>query len=349
MATPKAHSGTPPRPVRAPGGHGNGGVLAGIALAVAAAAAMGGAAPALKAMGTAGLSAVDIIQARAVVGAVLLMLIAAVVHRGRLRVRVRDWWLVLVYGTVSLAVNQVAFTMALTRLPVGVALLVEYLSPVLVALWVRLVQGKQLSGLVWLGIALALGGLALTGRVWSSGGDLDRAGLALALLAALTMASRFLLAERGLRAYEPLVMSAWGTTVDAAVLTLVGVIDPFPFSALWRDAALNDHSLPVWGLVVWVGVIGMAGGLALGVAAQRRLPPTSASLMLTLEVVAGAVAAYLVLGEVLTPPQLAGSVLMLLGIVLSQSAALRRRPPAEAAVTDPAPGGDRGSGRHRSA
>ncbi|URM88697.1 DMT family transporter [Streptomyces sp. MRC013] len=299
---------------------------------------MGGAAPALKAMGAAGLSAVDIIQARAVVGAALLMLIAAAVHRDRLRVKVRDWWLVLVYGTVSLAVNQVAFTMSLTRLPVGVALLVEYLSPVLVALWVWLVQGRKPSKPVWLGIAFALGGLALTGRVWSSGGDLDRTGLALALLAALTMASRFLLAERGLRDYEPLVMSAWGTAVNAAVLTLVGMFDPFPFHMLWRDAALGDRSLPVWALVIWVGVIGMAGGLALGVAAQRRLPPTSASLMLTLEVVAGAVTAYLVLGEVLTLPQLAGSLLMLLGIVLSQSAALRRRPPGLAA--EPAPGPD---------
>ncbi|MFJ5033043.1 DMT family transporter [Streptomyces sp. NPDC088560] len=331
--------------MRAPGGRGSGGILPGIALAVAAAVAMGGAAPALKALGAAGLSAVNIIQARAVVGAALLLLIAAAVHRGRLRIRVRDWWLVLLYGTVSLALNQVAFTMALTRLPVGIALLVEYLSPVLVALWVRLVQRKRLSGLVWVGIALTLAGLALTGRVWSSGGGLDRAGLALALLAALTLAGRFLLAERGLRVYEPLVMSAWGTAVGAAALTLVGLFEPFPFDALRRETALSGWSLPVWALVIWVGVIGMAGGLALGVAAQRRLPPTSASLMLTLEVVAGAVLAYLVLGEVLTPPQLAGSLLMLLGIVLAQLAALRRRPPGR--LTDPAPDEGRGSGRRR--
>ncbi|GHI52020.1 hypothetical protein Srubr_18660 [Streptomyces rubradiris] len=137
----------------------------------------------------------------------------------------------------------------------------------------------------------------------------------------------------------------------AAVLTLVGVIDPFPFSALWRDAALNDHSLPVWGW--WSGGRDRHGRrLALGVAAQRRLPPTSASLMLTLEVVAGAVAAYLVLGDADTAAA---------GRVRADApghrpvpvgAALRRRPPAEAAVTDPAPGGDRGAGdtdRHETA
>ncbi|MGW0736665.1 DMT family transporter [Streptomyces sp. NPDC002851] len=323
MADLKVHSGKPPLGVPALSEHGKGGILPGLGLAVGAAIAMGGAAPALKAMGSAGLTAVNIIQARAIVGAALLMLIAAMVHRGRLRIRARDWWLVLLYGAVSLALNQVAFTMALARLPVGIALLVEYLSPVLVALWVRLVQRKQISGLVWAGIALTLSGLALIGRIWS-GGDLDRLGMALAFLAALTLASRFLLAERGLRSYEPLVMSAWGTTVGAAALTLVGLFQPFPLEALSRDSALNGWTIPVWALVIWVGVIGMAGGLALGVAAQRRLPPTSASLMLTLEVVAGAVLAYVVLGEVLTPAQLIGSSMMLMGIVLAQLAVVRR-------------------------
>ncbi|GGV19926.1 permease [Streptomyces filipinensis] len=326
MTASKTHTGTPPSPVGTRGEPEEGQTLPGLALAVAAAVAMGGAAPALKALGAAGLSAVNIIQARAVVGAALLMLLAAAVHRKRLRIHPRDWWLVLLYGTVSLALNQVAFTMAVTRLPVGIALLVEYLSPVLVALWVRLVQRKQLSGLVWAGIALTLGGLALTGKVFSGGGP-DRLGLALALLAALTLAGRFLLAERGLRRYEPLVMSAWGTTVGAATLTLVGLFDPFPFDALDRTSPLNGWSVPLWVLVIWVGAIGMAAGLALAVAAQRRLPPTSASLMLTLEVVAGAVLAYLVLGEVLTPAQLIGSLLMLLGIVLAQLATIRRRPP----------------------
>ncbi len=287
---------------------------------------MGGAAPALKALGTTELTAVQIIQARALVGAALLMLLAATVHRGHLRVRARDAWLVLLYGAVSLALNQVAFTMSLARLPVGVALLVEYLSPLLVALWVRLVQRKQVSGLVWAGIALTLLGLSLTGRVWSGGG-LDGPGLGLALLAALTLAGRFLLAERGLRSYEPLVMSAWGATVGAATLTLVNLVEPFPLDALGRDTVLNGWTVPVWVLLLWVGVVGMAGGLALGAAAQRRLPPTSASLMLTLEVVAGAGLAYLVLGEVLSAEQLAGSSMMLAGIVLAQLAVLRRRPP----------------------
>ncbi|QQC87055.1 DMT family transporter [Streptomyces alfalfae] len=326
MATLKQRGGE--APPRARGRRRTGGLLPGLGLAVGAAVAMGGAAPALKALGTTQLTAVQIIQARALVGAVLLMAVAAAVHRGHLRVRAGDVWLVLLYGAVSLALNQVVFTMSLARLPVGVALLVEYLSPLLVALWVRLVQRKHVSGLVWVGIALTLAGLSFTGEVWSGGG-LDGPGLGLAFLAALTLAGRFLLAERGLRSYEPLVMSAWGATAGAATLTLVTLADPFPLDALGRGTELNGWTVPVWLLMVWVGVIGMAGGLALGAAAQRRLPPASASLMLSLEVVAGAGLAYMFLGEALSREQLAGSALMLTGIVLAQLAVLRRRPAPE--------------------
>ncbi|GAA1332765.1 EamA family transporter [Saccharothrix algeriensis] len=298
-------------------------IRVGLGLAVGAAVAMGGAAPALKAMGSGGLSAVNVIQARTAVGAVVLLLVAAVVSGRRMKVRVGDWWLVALYGVISLAVNQVVFTMSLARLPVGVALLLEYLSPVLVALWVRLVQRRDVSGLVWAGIALTLVGLALVGEVWS-GFDLDGVGVLLGLLAALTLAARFLLAERGLRSYDPLVMAAWGTALSAVVLALAGVVEPFPFAVLSQDVDLRGAPVPMGALVVWVGLIGMAGGIALGVAAQRRLPPTSASLLLTLEVAAGAVLAYFVLGEVMTGAQLLGAAVMLSGIALAQVAVTRR-------------------------
>lgn len=310
------------------------GTWAGLGLAVGAAVAMGGAAPALKAMGSSGLSAVNIIQARTVVGAAALLL-AAVVSRRRLRVRIKDWWLVVPYGAIGLAFNQVVFTLSLARLPVGVALLLEYLSPVLVALWVRLVQRRDVSGLVWAGITLTLTGLALVGKVWA-GFDLDGLGVALALLAALTLAGRFLLAERGLRSYDPLVMAAWGTTVSAIVVALAGVAEPFPFEVLTHHVVVREAALPMTVLVIWVGLIGMAGGIALGVAAQRRLPPASASLLLTLEVVAGSVIAYLFLGEAMTNTQLIGSAVMLAGIALAQFALARRPARATSGPRHPA-------------
>jgi len=299
------------------------GRFVGLWLALGAAMAMGSAAAAMKALGTTGLPAVNVVQARLLVAAAALMAVAVVVRRGRVRLARRDWWLVGAYGVVGLAANQVVFMMSLSRLSVGVALLLEYLAPVLVALWVRYVRREPLSGLVWVGITGTLLGLAMVGRVWA-GFALDGVGFVLGLLAAVTMASRFVLADRGLRRHDPLVLAAWGTTVSACALLLTGAFAPFPLDALARGVVLNGVAVPAVLLVAWVGLVGTAGGVLLAVAAQRLLPPTAASLVLTLEVVVGAGLAYLLLAEGLEAAQFVGGAVMLAGVAMAQVAVARR-------------------------
>lgn len=307
------------------------GRIAGLWLAVGAAMAMGSAAAAMKVLGSTGLPAVNVVQARLLVACAALMAVALVVRRGRMWVAMRDWWLVGAYGVVGLAANQVVFMMSLSRLSVGVALLLEYLAPVLVALWVRCVRREPVSGLVWAGITATLLGLGMVGRVWA-GFALDGAGFVLGLLAAATMAARILLADRGLRRHDPLVLAAWGTTVSAAALLLTGVAAPFPLDALARAVDLDGVAVPVVLLVAWVGLVGTAGGVLLAVAAQRLLPPTAASLVLTLEVVVGAGLAYLVLGEAPLGIQLVGGALMLAGVAVAQVAITRRDGSVDAVV-----------------
>jgi len=268
------------------------------------------------------LSAVNIIQARTVIGAVGLFTLAVLLRRGRLGVQRCDWWLVGLYGAITLAVNQVVFTVAVARIPIGVALLLEYLAPVLVALWVRFVQRRQVSGLMWAGLVLVVVGLFVVSQVWLRF-DLDGIGVLFGLLAAITLAGRFLLAERGLRTYDPIVLAAWGAGFAAIVLVIVGVIEPFPLHVLTEDAGLGGITLPVLVLVLWIGV-GMAAAVLLSAAAQRILPPTSASQISTLEIMAGAVLAYVIIHERLSWYQLIGSLIMLVGVVAAQLALVRR-------------------------
>lgn len=162
------------------------GLAGGLALGALGAVAMGSAAPALKLLAGSGLSPVNVVQARTVVGALALLAAALLLRRGRMSVPRGDWWLVALYGVVTIAVNQVLYTVALGRLPVGVALLLEYLAPVLVALWVRFVQGRPVPALLWVGVAVLLAGLALVSGV--GGGGLDWVGVAFGLAAAVTLA-----------------------------------------------------------------------------------------------------------------------------------------------------------------
>ncbi|GAA1299139.1 DMT family transporter [Saccharothrix xinjiangensis] len=298
-------------------------LLTGLVMGTLGAIAMGSAAPALKMLASTELSPVNVIQVRTVIGAVALLTAALLLRRGRLLIPRRDWWLVAVYGVVTIAVNQVLYTVALARLPVGVALLLEYLSPVLVALWVRFVQRKQVPNLLWVGIAVLLAGLALVSKVGTASG-LDGVGVLFGLLAALTLAGRFLLAERGLRTHDPLVMATWGGCLGALALVAAGAVAPFPVSALAGTATLGEASAPVWALALYVGLIGMAGAILLAVVAQRTIPSTSASLVAALEIIVGGVLAAVVLGERLTPAQWVGSAAMLVGIVLAQVAVARR-------------------------
>jgi drug/metabolite transporter (DMT)-like permease len=298
------------------------GRFVGLWLAFGAAMAMGSAAAAMKALGATGLPAVNVVQARLLVAAAALMAVALVVRRGRVRVARRDWWLVGAYGVVSLAANQLVFMMSLARLSVGVALLLEYLAPMLVALWVRFVRREPVSGLVWVGIVGTLLGLGMVARVWA-GFALDGVGFVLGLLAAVTMATRFVLADRGLRRQDPLVLAAWGTTVSAGALLLTGTVAPFPVDALTQEVDLNGIAVPVVLLVAWVGLVGTAGGVLLAVAAQRLLAPTSTSLVVSLEVVVGAALAYAVLGESLAGVQVLGGVVMLAGVAVAQVAIAR--------------------------
>ncbi|GAC67439.1 DMT family transporter [Gordonia soli] len=292
--------------------------VAGVIMAIGAAAAMGSTAPALKALAASELTPVNLIQARTAIGAVVLMTAAVALRRGRLGIAKRDWWLIAVYACISLAVNQVIFTMSLERLPVGVALLLEYTSPLLVALWMRWVQHVRLPRTAWIGIVIAVGGLALTAQVWA-GFRLDALGVLLGLIAAVTMASRFLVAERGLMRYDPLVLAAWGSATAALALAVMTPLQPFPFRQLGGSVDLGiAGGMSIAVLLLWIGIIGMAGGMILGVVAQQRISPASANVILSLEVVVGTALAALLLDERLTGAQLSGAITMLVGIVIAQ-------------------------------
>ena len=85
--------------------------------------------------------------------------------------------------------------MAIDRLPVGMALLLEYQAPILVALWARFVQHEGARPRLWAGLALA-------GAAWwrppaSGRGWLDAVGVLAGLGAAVCFAAYFLIGEHG--------------------------------------------------------------------------------------------------------------------------------------------------------
>ena len=143
-------------------------------------------------------------------GAFVVLAVAIVALRpASLRVGRRELAFLAVFGVVGLASVQLFYFLAIHRLEIGIALLIQYLAPLLVALWARWVYREHVRRRVWTALALALTGLALIVRVWT-GISLDGLGVVFALIGAAAFATYILLAERAVAGRDAFSVSCYG-------------------------------------------------------------------------------------------------------------------------------------------
>ncbi|MGW5373098.1 EamA family transporter [Streptomyces sp. NPDC004009] len=312
------------------GSHGKG---AGLGLALVSALAFGGSGVAAKPLIEAGLDPLHVVWLR-VAGAAVVMLPLAVRHRTLL---LRRPALLAGFGLLAVAGVQAFYFAALSRIPVGVALLVEYLAPALVLGWVRFVQRRPVTRAAALGVVLAAGGLACVVEVWA-GLSFDAVGLLLALGAACCQVGYFVLSDQGGEAGEqapdPLGVIAYGLLIGALVLTAVARPWNMDWPVLAGSARLDGTAVPAVALLAWVVLVATVAAYITGVLSVRRLSPQVAGVVACLEAVIATVLAWVLLGEHLSAPQIVGGAVVLLGAYIAQSAA-----PAEGAAEPVAAGG----------
>jgi drug/metabolite transporter (DMT)-like permease len=233
--------------------------------------------------------------------------------------RGRDLLLLLALGLVGVAALQWTYFVAIDRLPLGVALLLEYTAPVLVALWARFVQHEQVRRRMWIAIALSLGGLALVAQVWR-GLAFDGLGVLAGLGAAVCFATYFLLGEQQVNDADPLAVILWSFLVAAVALNVAQPVTSIDSGVLTSSSsllgALEGWQLPVWALLAWIIVAGTVVPFFAALLALRHLPATMVTMVAMLEPVGAATLGWAWFDETLSPPQLVGAV------------ACRRRHPA---------------------
>jgi drug/metabolite transporter (DMT)-like permease len=271
-----------------------------------------------------GLSAYRLSEVRAA-GAAALFIASVMVTRPRaLRVRRAELpWLV-AFGVFGLAFVQFFYFVGLERLDIGVSLVIEYITPVLVALWARFVVKEPVRRRLWLAIAVALAGLSLVVDLWG-GVTLDGIGVGACLLAALAYAGYILIAEHSLsRGRTVLSLLAWGFFLATVFWSFAQPWWTFPLSFVGDDVSLlgrlGDVTAPVWPLLLFVVVLGTFVPFILMVGALQHIPATRATIIAMLEPVLAAVVAFAWLEESLTAGQIAGGVLVLAGVGIAQTA-----------------------------
>jgi drug/metabolite transporter (DMT)-like permease len=256
----------------------------------------------------------------ALAGLVLILLVTA---PSRLRVRKRELPYLALFGIGGLAFVQWFYFLSLHRLEVGIALLIEYLAPLLVALWARFAFHEAVRRRIWLALALSLVGLGLIVDVFH-GGDLSTTGIIFALAAAVTYALYILLAEHAVGDRDPVSLLAWGFGFAAVFWAIIAPWWSFPGHRVGADVSLlghlQAHHVPVWVLMTWMIVLGTIIPFFLLVSALRHLSATRVAIIAMVEPVVATIVAWVWLGESLSAFQLTGAAIVLAAIVLAQTA-----------------------------
>jgi len=250
---------------------------------------------------------------RVTCAALLLLPVGLWVMRGRLRVVLAEWRVILGFGTLAVATAQLMYFAAVSRMSVSIALLLEYMAPVLLVLlaWVRTRHAP--SRLVTAGTLVSVLGLLCILDL--TGARLDALGVMFGFAAMIGAAAYFVLGARPSRLH-PLALPAFGLPVGAVVLGLATLVGALPYSAPLVDVALMGTPVPWW---LPLGVVVLSGTLlayTLGVTGISLMGERLSSFVSLSEVLFAALVAAFVLGEIPSPIQVLGGALIVTGVVL---------------------------------
>jgi drug/metabolite transporter (DMT)-like permease len=221
------------------------------------------------------------------------------------------------YGVVAVAGAQLCYFSAVQHLSVGVALLLEYLAPVLLIGWLWWRRGQRPTAAKLVGAGLSVAGLVLVLDL-ADGARLSTAGVAWGLGAAVCLCAYFVLSEHSHTAPPALLLTTVGTGVGAAVLLLAGVIGLVPLTASADRAVIAAHLMPWWVPLATLALVSAALAYVTGIEAVRRLGTSVASFVALAEVILAVGFAAVLLGQIPTPIQAVGGLLILTGIVVIQ-------------------------------
>ena len=268
------------------------------------------------------------VAVRLAVAALVLTVPAVMGLRGRWGLLRRNAGTVTVYGLLAVAGCQLFYFNAVAHLSVGVALLLEYLGSILVVGWLWVRRGQRPRALTVVGAVVAILGLGLvldlTGSV-----RLDPVGVAWGLAAAVGLAVYFVVsagspADAGDDAALPPVVIAWaGMGVGAAVLLVLGGCGLLELRVSSDPVLIVGHYVSWLVPVIGLSLVAAALAYVAGIAAARLLGPKIAAFVGLTEVLFAVLFAWLLLGQLPAPVQLAGGVVVVTGVVLVRVDELR--------------------------
>lgn len=270
-----------------------------------------------------GISGARLSQLRVTAAFLLLLVFIALTRRAALRLRKGEIWPLLAFGVLGTAMTQWLYFVAIERLPVGIALIIEFTAPIMVALWVRFGMHQQVKRTVWLALTMALLGLAMVAQVWQ-GFSLDVIGVMAALGAAAALALYFLMGEslsHGQFRRDAISLTMWGFGAAAVFWAVVQPWWSFPWAQLsgsGQPLGADGPQVSLAALSTWMIVLGTVVPFLLIIKSLHHLTAAQASMVGMTEPLLASIVAWVALGEVLTPVQIIGGAIVIAGVVLAE-------------------------------
>ena len=270
-----------------------------------------------------GLSAWRLTQIRTIGAFLVLFIYVYLKNKQSLKIKAKELPILIVFGVFGFAAVNLLYFLAIQRLNVGIALIIEFTAPIWIALWMRFIQKKLVSKLMWWGLVIGLTGLVLIAQVWR-GLTLDGLGVLFAVLDAFALTIYFLVGEKLVGVKSSEATMAWGLGISSAFFAIIQPWWTFPFKEMGNivdlTGRLSGISLPTFYLVLWVILFGTAIPYFLVLNGLRGLSAAKTSSIGMLEPVLGGIFGWIFLYENLNFIQSVGVVVVLAGIYLANRA-----------------------------
>lgn len=257
-----------------------------------------------------GMSPQDLVQIRVTVAAAAVFLWFLVKDRSRLRIELKDIPYFIILGTTGMAMVQFTYFYTISKIPVAVAILLEYLAPSFIAIYSIVVLREKPSGATLAAVAGATIGCYLAVGAYNFDiVSLNWQGIAVGILSGVCFAWYTIMCEYGMRKYNP-----WTVLFYALLLsTIMWNVVFTPLKGFRQSFGLFE-----WGLVAYISLFGTAIPFGLYTAGINYIRSTRASITATLEPILAGCIAFAFLGESLQVPQMAGGALVIASVVMLQ-------------------------------
>lgn len=262
-----------------------------------------------------GVVPLELAEARSVVGALGLALIPAS-WRSPAEPPSRALRRSLVMLGVCIGLVNAVYYVAIDRLPVAVALVLQYTAPAMVVVYTAVRLRKRPRSEVVVAVVLALAGVALvSGLLGADLGSVDVLGVAMGIASAVLFASYTLIGESVTRAYGPLGAMLRAFSIACALWICWQIFNG------WPHELFDPANLP---RVILIGLGATLAPFLLYLWGVERVRAERAAIAATLEPVLGAVVAWVLLNQTLEVVQLIGGALVMAAVILIQAG--RSRP-----------------------